>query len=363
MRTNKKKVEIDFLLIFILTYTILAAYLISFWFLFLYLVAGIYVLFNKTKPTKLIYYFCISFIPLLLSFAISNFNSFEHFAEWINKIFGFSVRNKIMDFITNTYDEETKSIINLFIFNYKDKYSYKIYQIIINLSIVYLIVIGGFHLSILQRIIRKTIKKPKILSEILGLMVIFFYTYLLNFSISTSRVLISTICGYLLFWTKFNQYNKTACAGILSLIICPNIITNLGFNLSYLCTFGVIFVFSLNVKNFFLRQILINVLCTLISLPFVVSINHQISLFAVINSLLFSYLISILFIVMLFTFWIKWIYPFQKYMCWFIVNSVMAFNLINVMIKLQSWEFYIQSIYISLFFAGIVVAKNKLYKR
>ena len=83
-----------------------------------------------------------------------------------------------MDFITNTYDEETKSIINLFIFNYKDKYSYKIYQIIINLSIVYLIVIGGFHLSILQRIIRKTIKKPKILSEILGLMVIFFYTYL-----------------------------------------------------------------------------------------------------------------------------------------------------------------------------------------
>ena len=299
----------------------------------------------------------------MLSFAIGDFNCFQHFAEWINKIFGFSLRNKIMEFINNSYDDETKSIINLFIFNYKDEYSYEIYQIMINLSIVYLIVIGGFHLSLLQRIIKKVIIKPKVLGEIIGLIIVFFYTYLLNFSISTSRVLISTICSYLLFWNKYNRYNKTACAGIISILIYPNIITNLGFNLSYLCTFGVIYVFSLNIKNFFLRQILINVICTLISLPFIVSINHQISLFAVINSLLFSYLISILFIVMLFTFWIKWIYPFQKYLCWFIINSIMVFNLINVMIKLQSWEFYIQSIYATLFFGGIIVAKNKLYKQ
>ena len=94
----------------------------------------------------------------MLSFAIGNFNCFQHFAEWINKIFGFSLRNKIMEFINNSYDDETKSIINLFIFNYKDEYSYEIYQIMINLSIVYLIVIGGFHLldnyDRLQSIIR-----------------------------------------------------------------------------------------------------------------------------------------------------------------------------------------------------------------
>ena len=363
MKVNKKKVEIDFLLIFILAYTILAIYLISFWFLFLYIVAFIYVYIKKIKLPNLICYFSVSFIPLLLNFAIGNFNCFDHFAQWINKIFGFSVRSKIMEFINNTYDDKTKSIINFFIFNYKDKYSYKIYQIIINLSIIYLIVIGGFHLSILQKIVRRIIKKPKILGEVIAFIVILYYTYLLNFSVSTSRVLISTLCGYLLFWTKFNRYNKTACAGILSLLIYPNIIENLDFNLSYLCTFAVIFVFSFNIKNFFLRQIIINVLCTLISLPFVVSINHEISLFAVINSLLFNYLISILFIVMLFTFWVKWIYPFQKYLCWFIVNFVMAFNVINVMIRLQSWEFYVQSIYMVLFFGGMLVVKNKLYKQ
>lgn len=223
--------------------------------------------------------------------------------------------------------------MNLFIFNKKDDYSYDIYKIVGNLSISYLIVISGFHLNMLKRVINKVICKPKFLAEILSLCIILFYTYLLNFSISTSRVLISMLLGYLLPKNK-NRYTKTACAGILSMTIYPQIIKDIGFNLSYICTFFVIYILSYQIKNFFINQILICFVCTMVSLPFIATINNQVSLFAVINSLLFTYFINILFVILILIFLIKWIYPMQKYLCWFTTNVITAFNVLNISINL-----------------------------
>ena len=323
----------------------------------LYLLPIAYIVLNKKPPLHVICYLALSFIPFGLSFIIKDLNCFDHFSRWIDNVMHFSIREKLIDWVNNAYDQETTSIINLFIFNKKDDYSYDIYKMVANLSISYLIVISGFHLNMLKRVIKKVVYKPKILVEILSIFVILFYTYLLNFSTSTSRVLISMIFGYLLPKNK-NRYTKTACAGILSMIIYPQIIKDIGFNLSYICTFCVIYILSYQIKNFYINQILICFICTMVSLPFIANINNQMSLFAIINSLLFTYFINILFIILLLIFLIKWIYPAQKYLCWFTTNVITAFNVLNVNINLTVWKFYLQSLYICLFFSIAMIIKR-----
>ena len=327
----------------------------------LYLIPMAYIFLNKRPPLHVICYLALGFIPLGLSFVIKDFNCFNHFPKWIDSVVHFSIRDKLIDYVNNIYDQETTSIMNLFIFNKKDDYSYDIYKIVGNLSISYLIVISGFHLNMLKRVINKVICKPKFLTEILSLCVILFYTYLLNFSISTSRVLISMLLGYLLPKNK-NKYTKTACAGILSMTIYPQIIKDIGFNLSYICTFFVIYILSYQIKNFFINQILICFVCTMVSVPFIASINNQVSLFAVINSLLFTYFINILFVILILIFLIKWIYPMQKYLCWFTTNVITTFNVLNISINLTAWKIYLQSLYISLFI-NIALTIKKFSKR
>ncbi len=358
MNTNKKNINIDWLLIFIFVYITLSIFLANYWFIFLYVIPIAYIFLVKPKTSHVIVYFVVSFIPLGLSFLIKDFNCFEHLSNWINAMLKFSIRDKLLNYVNESYDHETAGIINLFIFNKKDNYSYDIYKIIGNLSITYLVVISGFHLNILKRIIKKILCKPKILGNIFAVILVLFYTYLLNFSISTSRVLISTLFGFIFHKNK-NKYVKTSCSGILSMIIYPRVINDIGFNLSYLCTFCVIYILSYKIKNFFINQILICFSCTIISLPFISSINNEISLFAIINSLLFTYFINIFFIVLLLIFLIKWIYPVQKYLCWFITNVINGFNLINIGVNLKIWKYYFQSFYIAIFFTVAMIIRKK----
>ena len=308
-----------------------------------------YIYLTRKKTLHIIWYFILSFIPLGLNFIIKDFNCFNHLSNWINNLFKLSIRDKLLNYVNRSYDIETSSIINLFIFNKKDNYSYDTYKMVSNLSIAYLIVISGFHLNILKRIITKILFKFKIISEIGCLCFILFYTYLLNFSIGASRILISSIFGYLLHKNK-NPYTKTACAGIFSMIIYPNVINDIGFNLSYLCALCVIFILSYKIKNYIINQILICFLCSIISLPFISKINDEISLFVMINSLLFSFFINVFFVILLLIFLIKWIYPIQKYLCWFITNVIISCNFLNISIDLFTWKYHFQSLYIGGFF-------------
>ena len=86
------------------------------------------------------------------------------------------------------------------------------------------------------------------------------------------------------------------------MFVCPSVITNIGFNLSYLCALGIIFIFQLKIKNYLLNQLCINAFAFVISLPFILQINKSISVFAIINSFLFNYFIIIIFIIFLLTF-------------------------------------------------------------
>ena len=139
----------------------------------------------------------IGTIPIWVYFVIGNYNLFKQITPAIDSLLHFSVRNYLIKFVNNSYDVKTSSIVNLLIFNIKQDVAKEVYQTMIDMSVVYLIVIGGMHLSFVQNTLLKIVKKHQLPVKIFNNIFAFFYTYLLNFSISTSRVILSNACGLL----------------------------------------------------------------------------------------------------------------------------------------------------------------------
>jgi competence protein ComEC len=120
-------------------------------------------------------------------------NYIEKIGQTIDKALHFSIRESIQSFVTNNYNEKTSTFINLVIFNTKSGEAWNIYHDMVDLSIVYLIVVSGFHISILRNLIKKCFKKISICGDIVSIVIIAFYCYLLNFAVSVTRVLLMTI--------------------------------------------------------------------------------------------------------------------------------------------------------------------------
>jgi len=99
-----------------------------------------------------------------------------------------------------------------------------------------------------------------------------------------------------------NNFDILAISGIFSILLCPSCCLNYGFDMSYLCTFAVTVVYKMKFDNIFTEKILANLLATLMSLPFVIAMNQQISIFCLINSFVFTYLIVGIFVLLLLTF-------------------------------------------------------------
>ncbi len=231
-----------------------------------------------------------------------------------------------------------------------------------NLSIVYLIVISGFHLSLIQNIFLKIFKNNLKTVRVFSSIFILFYSYLLNFSVNTVRVLFSNIIYLCLSKRMKTIFDQTSIAGILSILIYPHVVSNYGFCMSYLCSIGIIYVGLWKIENYFLNQLAINLFAFIVSLPYVLSINEKVSLFVIINSFIFSYFICFTFIVILLTFWIKWIYPFQKYLILVIVIIINCCNFINIQISLYKLPTWIQSIYNSLLMILSISSYKKINK-
>jgi hypothetical protein len=96
-------------------------------------------------------------------------------------------------FIKKSYDNNTSIIILLICFSTKiNNESWDIYNQTKHLSIVYLLSVGGLQVSFLKLFIQKIIRNKKA-SNIMNLILISFYCYLLSFASGILRVLLCLI--------------------------------------------------------------------------------------------------------------------------------------------------------------------------
>ncbi|GMO13477.1 MAG: hypothetical protein Ta2E_02960 [Mycoplasmoidaceae bacterium] len=315
-------------------------------------VGVIYICICKIKYKKIAMFMCIGFIPLFLFLLIRDFNIFSYIG---NK----AITQKIDSFIIRNYNERTSAWILILCFGRKiNNDSWDIYNKTSHLSMVYLMSIGGLQISFLKLFILKVIRHKKT-STIISLIVVVFYTYLLGFKSGILRVLLCLIVSLSLKRWIRNKYDILAFSGILTLFIQPSAAFDFGYSLSYICTYFVIWIYkSENISTMF-KGLLINIGCTIITIPFVSKIDGSISLASILFAGGFTSIFIFAYIWYLFSFCIVFLRGVQNAISYSLSEIVNGVYEINIEIKISKLNDLFTSLFYTILFIVLSVLSIK----
>lgn len=273
------------------------------------------------------------------------------------------VENSIIKNLTSKLDKYGNKITNMLVFNDKN-IDRNAYENIKNLNVSHLFVVSGFHISFLFKflnlIFRKLFYKY---STYFSFIILFFYLFLLNFSISALRAFLCLLFLNLDQKKHFTTLDYLGIAGLISLLIEPLNVYNYSFIMSYLATFVILLSQNiLNGKNKIVKLFVLSFICFLTMIPIILSMNYKINFFSFFINLLLSNLIVIIFIMCL----IGMAMPFLSN----IVFEPIYKLFFNIIEKLSFFgkplvfgnpsKLFIIIFYVLLFFLLIYLEKNKI---
>lgn len=202
---------------------------------------------------------------------------------------------KIISFLTSKLKSDSLSMTKMLLFNDKsiDKDSYENLK---EINAVHLFVVSGFHISFIYSIINKLIKTKKIISNIISLLICCFYVYLLNFSISALRAVL-TIGISTFFKDKLNALDSLSISGILILLIEPLNVFNYSFIMSFVLTFTIIICNKILKRyNKVFQMLLISLVCFLVMFPIQLSLNYEVNFLSLLSNIILSYVVIFIFL-------------------------------------------------------------------
>ena len=228
-----------------------------------------------------------------------------------NKNIIFSIKN----YLNNRIEKyRTKKYLKIFILGNKDELDYEEKNLYKNLGIIHLLSISGSYISIMLLVLNKLLNKKLIMIFLV------FYIVLTGFQISIIR---SCSC-YLLFILnskydlKFNSKEIIMLLGAVLLLINPFYLYDIGFLLSFIVSYSLMFFYDLfENKNYIYKSLIISIVSFLSSLPIIVNTNYSINLLSVVYNLFYiPYSVFILYPLSYITFF----YPFLDNLYMFFVN-------------------------------------------
>ncbi|MGL5590495.1 MAG: MAG0480 family ComEC-like protein [Metamycoplasmataceae bacterium] len=260
-----------------------------------------------------------------------------------------SIRAKVLNYFEDG-PEFYVNYVSLVLLGKKTDLNKNLYEKIKYISILHLFTISGFHINLLMIIILKlltTFKLKRIVANYLGFILILIYLYILNFPISSLRAIIFLILCFInkeYLKNKFNKINILSLIMLIMFIINPFVVFSLSFIFTFLITFSILFV--ADIKNKKMKNLSIIFASYLSSLVVSVVINGWLNIFGIINSIVFSPILVINYIITIFTF------PFKEQLNSYYISIDFIINIfyknsfiVNVNINNQFIDFY----YLSLF--------------
>lgn len=214
-----------------------------------------------------------------------------------NKI---SIRSRILNYISTGPDYYIK-YISLILIGKKNDLNAELYERVKVISILHLFVISGFHINLLISILTKCFKKIKInynYSHLISFIIIGIYLYILNFPISSLR---SFLFSIFIFLNNILSKNKLSKINILTIIMLsmflanPFIVFSISFIFSFLISFSILLISNVKWKKH--KSMLIILFAYLASIILSIKINGWFNIFGFFNSIIFSPLIVLNYIV------------------------------------------------------------------
>ncbi|MGI6377551.1 MAG: DNA internalization-related competence protein ComEC/Rec2 [Bacilli bacterium] len=229
---------------------------------------------------------------------------------------GDNLRPKIKSFLTSNLSEDSSKMISLLLLGDKKDLT-DFYNNLVDLSIVQLFVISGFHLNILSALFEKAFyKKTKLL--LFTPLLLLPYLWLLNFTIPVLRAFL-----FLSLWRLIKYFNINCSRLSLLLLIATAFLVfdyHLIYNLSFQLSFSVclmIELLNLNSRRTLTFKYLIRPLLLQLAIwPLLMRINYQVAPLAFITNILMTLPISLLYVLSLLTSVFKFLdaiyFPFVK---------------------------------------------------
>jgi len=306
------------------------------------IVPSLIIYYNKIKIKFIIFSIFICLIPILIYIFLYNWIIIKNLGIPFFK-------NSIVNFLKNNYSTKTSAIIGMVCFSSKiNSFAWKLYYQSDSLSIIYLFSIGGLQISFLKLVIEKILKKRKIYN-IINFIIILSYGLTLSFAAGITRVLICFIIRTLFRKKIKNTYEVLIISAFITVLIQPSIVLDFGFCMSYICTFYVLWIVSFNMKSIFYEQMLINVGCTFLCIPFVSMMNGVVSLNSILFSIAMNYIFMFLYIWYFFTFYLTFLKPIHDFFAnsvIFLITNLLVVNysiLINELNHVSITLFYLTS--------------------
>lgn len=211
----------------------------------------------------------------------------------------FSFKGKIIEFYQSHLDEKAFTYFKSLILGIND-FDIEYKEAINSIGISYLFCISGFHISMIALIFDKLLKKIFPLSykrDYIVIILLFSYVILTNFSYGVLRaVLMYTL-------TKLNLYKRLGMSKldicsfsfIIIVILNPMSLYSMSLRLSYIMVLMIILSEDLlKNKEGLTKSYLMALIAFLVTIPLVITINHEINLITLIISPIFLALFSFL---------------------------------------------------------------------
>ncbi|MGN6800560.1 MAG: ComEC/Rec2 family competence protein [Ginsengibacter sp.] len=171
----------------------------------------------------------------------------------------FSIREKIVSVLQNYLgNDDESSIAKALLIGYKIDLDKDLVQAYSNAGVVHIIAISGLHIGIIYAILLwiflklPITKKSKLLRLIFILSGLWFFVFITGASPSASRA--GIMFSFILIGSAFDKsgsvYNSIAASAFLLLCFDPNLLWNVGFQLSYLAVIGIVTSFK-HISNWF----------------------------------------------------------------------------------------------------------------
>ena len=200
----------------------------------------------------------------------------------------------------------------------------------------HLFALSGMHVGLFTGFILFVLKKFKVRENkryLTAIVFIAFYGLLTGLSPSLLRAGVFFILLSLnkIFYTEIKPLNLLLLSGTILTFTNPLLLYDIGFQYSFIITFGLILIRKSLTKNYFLNLFLISVVAFLFSIPISLNNFYELNILSIINNLIFVPLVSLIIYPLSL---IVFVFPFLDNILYFFINFSEYLNTFLASIKI-----------------------------
>jgi competence protein ComEC len=262
----------------------------------------------------------------------STFASFTHFT-----------REKLTSsFHHLNWKPETQAFINALLFGQKNHLEQETLTSFTDAGVMHVLAISGLHVGIIYMFIAfalkplKRYKKGRLIELLLTLFLLWSFAAITGFSASVSRaVTLFSIIAIGRFWNKRSSvYNSIAASALLLLLVNPNFIFDIGFQLSYSAVLSIVlfqpfferFYFSKNkISRYVVDLILVSVAAQIGVLPLSLYYFNQFPVLFLVANILVIPLVTLLLLLGVLTLILNFSFPMLAQFPAVIIENIIDF--------------------------------------